>query len=112
MEFSVGPSQTVVGGQTGYAVPLIVAVTGHRDLVADEIPRIRHLVSKFLTDARTEYPDRGVSVMSSLAEGADQLVAEEAVRLGVPLIVPLPMPKDLYVSDFCLLYTSPSPRDS
>lgn len=100
MDFETAQSPTVVGGQTGFAIPLIVAVTGHRDLVADEIPRIRHLVSKFLTDARTEYPDRGVSVMSSLAEGADQLVAEEAVRLGVPLIVPLPMPKDLYVSDF------------
>jgi hypothetical protein len=93
-------SHTIVGGQAGYAIPLIVAVTGHRDLVAEEIPAIRDLVSKFLTDARTEYPDRGVTVMSSLAEGADQLVAEEAVRLGVPLIVPLPMPRELYVKDF------------
>jgi hypothetical protein len=100
METRQTQTQTIVGGQTGYAIPLIVAVTGHRDLVPEEIPRIRELVSKFFKDARDEYPDRGVTVMTSLAEGADQLVAEEAVRLGVPLIVPLPMSRELYVKDF------------
>ena len=77
-----------------------MAVTGHRDLVAEEIPAIREQVSTFLTGLRDEYQDRGVSVMSPLAEGADQLVAEEAVRLGMPLIVPLPMEKNLYAKDF------------
>jgi hypothetical protein len=38
--------------------------------------------------------------MSALAEGADQLVAEEALRLGVPVIVPLPMQRKLYIRDF------------
>lgn len=100
MEFAVTYSPTIVGGQTGFAVPLIVAVTGHRDLVASEIPKIRERVNAFLMDLRDEYPDRGVTIMSSLAEGADQLVAEEAVQLNIPLIVPLPMPKNIYVDDF------------
>ena len=38
--------------------------------------------------------------MSPLAEGADRLAAEEAITLGMPLTVPLPMPKDIYASDF------------
>ena len=38
--------------------------------------------------------------MSPLAEGADRLVAEEALTLGMPLTVPLPMPKEIYASDF------------
>ena len=38
--------------------------------------------------------------MSPLAEGADQLVAEVALELGMPLTVPLPMPKRLYLQDF------------
>ncbi|MBT5218589.1 MAG: hypothetical protein HOI35_17775 [Woeseia sp.] len=38
--------------------------------------------------------------MSALAEGADQLVAEVAVGLGIPLIVSLPMPKSIYAKDF------------
>jgi hypothetical protein len=39
-------------------------------------------------------------VMSPLAEGADRLVAEEAIALGMPLHVPLPMPRELYLQDF------------
>ena len=100
MDFTQTQSQTIVGGQAGFAVPLIVAVTGHRDLVAREIPGIRDRVDEFLTGLHDEYPDRGVSIMSSLAEGADQLVAEQAVKLGIPLIVPLPMARELYVKDF------------
>jgi len=38
--------------------------------------------------------------MSALAEGADQIVAEEAVTLRIPLIAALPMPRDIYVTDF------------
>jgi len=100
MDFTQTQSKTIVGGQAGFAVPLIVAVTGHRDLVPAESPGIRERVQEFLTNLRTEYPDRGVTVMSALAEGADRLVAEEAIQLGIPLIVPLPMPGPLYIDDF------------
>jgi hypothetical protein len=100
MDFTQTQSHTIVGGQVGFAVPLIIAVTGHRDLVAEEIPMLRERVATFLKSLRDEYPDRGVSVMSALAEGADQLVAEEALRLGVPVIVPLPMQRKLYIRDF------------
>ena len=87
-------------GSSGSAVPLVVAVTGHRDLVPAEVPRIRERVREFLGQLRDNYADRGVAVMSSLAEGADRLVADAALELGIPLTVPLPMPKDLYVQDF------------
>jgi len=45
-------------------------------------------------------PDRRLSVMSPLARGADQLVAEVALELGIELTVPLPMPRHLYLQDF------------
>ncbi|GMR17399.1 MAG: hypothetical protein BMS9Abin32_492 [Gammaproteobacteria bacterium] len=83
-----------------YALPLIVAVTGHRNLSAQEIPEIRARVRELLIWLGEQYPERLLSVMSSLAEGADQLVAEEALALGIRLIVPLPMPRDLYLQDF------------
>lgn len=38
--------------------------------------------------------------MSALAEGADRLVAEEALALGLELVVPLPMARRHYVEDF------------
>ena len=86
--------------QSSNALPLVVAVTGHRDLVAEEAPIIRQRVRLFLEDLAARYPDRQLSVMSPLAEGADQLVAEVALELGLQLTVPLPMNKALYATDF------------
>jgi hypothetical protein len=86
--------------RNSFAIPLVVAVTGHRDLVAAEIPGIRQRVQDFLKGLAEQYPDRRLTVMSSLAEGADQLVADVALELGIDLQVPLPMPKHLYLQDF------------
>ena len=83
-----------------FAIPLVVAVTGHRDLVAAEVPRIRQRVRDLFESLSTQYPDRRLTVMSPLAEGADQLVAEVALELGIDLAVSLPMPKHLYLQDF------------
>jgi hypothetical protein len=86
--------------QGDHALPLVIAVTGHRDLLASEAPELRGRVDQLLSDLAGRYPDRRISVMSPLAEGADMLVAEEAVALGAKLIVPLPMPRDIYLDDF------------
>ena len=96
--FTAGPNRRT--GARSYAVPFIVAVTGHRDLVADEIPILRSRVRDCLFSLRYEYPSRLIVVMSSLADGADRLVAEEALKLGLPLSVVLPMPRVLYEEDF------------
>lgn len=83
-----------------FAVPLVVAVTGHRDLVAGEIPGIRERARQLFRRLQDDYPDRRVQVISGLAEGADQLVAEVALQEGLPLVAVLPMPKSLYQRDF------------
>src|SRR5512141_2703183 len=95
-----GASGAAAAAALGYGVPLVVAVTGHRDLLPSEIPAIREKVRRFLSDLRDAYPGRIVAVMSPLAEGADRIVAEEAITLRMPLHVPLPMPRDLYLKDF------------
>jgi len=82
------------------AIPLVVAVTGHRDLVPEEMPMIREKVATLLRDLGERYPNRRLRVMSPLAEGADTLVAEEALAAGIELIVPLPMPREAYEADF------------
>ncbi len=82
------------------ALPLVIAVTGHRDLVPSEVPGIRDQVRTFLHKLQHLYPDRRLRVMSPLAEGADRLVAECALELDIDLTVPLPMRKDLYLDDF------------
>jgi hypothetical protein len=81
-------------------VPLVVAVTGHRDLVESELPAIRERVRAFMADLERRYPDLPIVVMSGLAAGADSLVAEEALALGLKVIAALPMPRHLYAEDF------------
>ncbi len=86
--------------QSTHALPLVIAVTGHRDLLETEVPAIRERVSRLLSELAKRYPERPITVMSPLAAGADMLVAEEALKLGLSLVVPLPMPRDLYLDDF------------
>jgi hypothetical protein len=86
--------------QEMFALPLVIAVTGHRDLVAGEVPGIRDRVRELFRQLREGYPERRLQVFSPLAEGADRLVAEEALALGVELHVVLPMPEELYLRDF------------
>ncbi len=81
-------------------LPLVIAVTGHRDLVPDELDGIRQRVRTFLTDLRERYPERTIAVMSALAEGADRLVAAVTLDLGIPLVVVLPMASEVYRQDF------------
>ena len=83
-----------------YALPLVVAVTGHRDLVAAERDDITRLVEAFLSGLARDFPDRRIQVMSSVAEGADRIVARSALRLGLELIAPLPMEPREYRKDF------------
>ncbi|HSG97547.1 MAG TPA: hypothetical protein VLA11_06115 [Woeseiaceae bacterium] len=80
--------------------PLVVGVTGHRDLVAKELPGIEAIVRELLEDLAQRFPNRRLQVMSPLAEGADRLVALVAEDLGIDLVVPLPMPENVYTQDF------------
>ena len=73
------------------SLPLVVAVTGHRDLVASETEPLRQKVRKFFLELAERFPARRLRLLSPLAEGADQLVAEIAVDLDIELVVPLPM---------------------
>jgi len=79
---------------------LTIGVTGHRDLVESELPALRDQVRAFFVDLGSEFPGLELQLISPLAEGSDQLVAEIAVELGLPLIVPLPMSQAEYENDF------------
>jgi len=83
-----------------YSAPLVVGVTGHRDLLPAEVAGIRGRVREFLMHLHGEYPDRDLVVLTPLAEGADRLVAEESLALGLPVTVALPMSRALYAEDF------------
>ena len=80
----------------GLDVPIMVSVTGHVDLVYEEVPGIREKVRRFLENLRREYPNTRVIVMSALARGADLLVSEEALDMNIHVAPVLPMPMDEY----------------
>jgi len=79
---------------------LTIGVTGHRDLLADEIPALKEKVQDFFLQLKSDYPDLDLQLMTPLAEGSDRLVADVASEMGIKLIVPLPMPQTEYEQDF------------
>jgi hypothetical protein len=82
------------------SVPLVVGVTSHRNIPAREVETIRRRVRELFAQLQRDFPTLPLVVLSALAEGGDQLVAEEALAVGAQLIAPLPLPRGLYVEDF------------
>ncbi|MDE1961897.1 MAG: hypothetical protein KGH80_09885 [Xanthomonadaceae bacterium] len=80
--------------------PLVIGVTSHRNIPAAEIEPIRRRVRELLAQLQCEFPHSPLIVLSALAEGGDQLVAEEALALGARLVAPLPLPRVIYAQDF------------
>ncbi len=76
--------------------PLIVGVTGHRDITPEARDAIADTVCGLLRHLKQRFGADAVYVLSALAQGADQLVANAAVANGLQLIAALPMPLDDY----------------
>ena len=81
-------------------IPLIVGVTSHRNIPAREVESIRLRVRDFFARLQREFPHSALVVLSALAEGGDQIAAQEALAVGAQVIAPLPLPRDLYAQDF------------
>lgn len=86
---------------------LSIGVTGHRFL--SDIPKLQTGIDEALDWINQTYPDESWSVLSSLAEGADQLIVERIIvrRPDANLIVPLPLEEPEYINDF----TTPESRE-
>ncbi len=82
--------------------PLVIGVTGHRDLRPDDLPHLERKVKHIFERLRERYGSTPLLVLSPLAEGADRLVARVGLldEVGARLVVPLPMPAALYEDDF------------
>ena len=79
---------------------LLVGVTGHRKLRAQDIESLKAQVREFFRDLQTCYPQLPLVVLSPLAEGADGLVADVAFEMRLRVIAPLPLPVESYRLDF------------
>jgi hypothetical protein len=83
-------------------LPLVIGVTGHRDLRTEDVPRLEEAVRKIFADLRGLYPKTPLVLLSALAEGADRLAARVALEkdVGVRLVATLPMSPEQYKEDF------------
>lgn len=80
-----------------------IGVTGHRILA--EVEKIEAGIGEALRGLERKFPGEPLAVISSLAEGADRLVARQVLaKPHSRLIVPLPLPESEYLQDF------PGPR--
>jgi hypothetical protein len=76
-----------------------IGVTGHRRCA--HVTRIRAGIREAFTAIERAFGVRRFAVISALAEGADRLVAHEALSRGdAGLIVPLPFAVADYLADF------------
>jgi hypothetical protein len=79
--------------------PLVVGVTGHRVLA--ELGRIEAGIDRALAGIRGAFGGRPLRIRSALAEGADRLVADRALRIaGTTLEAVLPLPPEDFMNDF------------
>ena len=81
-------------------ISLIVGVTGHRHLRGEDEPVLRRAVREELKKLQKACPHTPVKLLSSFAEGGDQLCAQEAKKLGIGLIGALPMDREEFRKDF------------
>ncbi|MGA2502660.1 MAG: hypothetical protein ABSG01_01055 [Anaerolineales bacterium] len=81
-------------------MPIIaVGVTGHRHLT--EIDKIMTGVERVIQRLVATFPGTNFRVLSSLAEGADRILANRLLDIpNATLWAPLPLPQDEYLNDF------------
>ena len=82
------------------SIPIVVGVTGHRDLRAEDIPTLKQTVRTELQKLQAAYPHSPFVMLSSLAAGADTLCAEIGLELGMRLVCPLPFAESDYRANY------------
>jgi len=76
-----------------------LGVSGHR--VLGDIEGVWNLIDTALEVIATAHADANLRIISPLAEGADRMVAQQALdKLNASLVVPLPLPITEYMQDF------------
>ncbi len=81
-------------------MPLVVGITGHRNIVAAEEADVRRRLRAFFETLRRDFPQLPLAVLSPLAVGGDQWAAQEGLAVGARLIAALPMSREQYLDDF------------
>ncbi|MFO0912564.1 MAG: hypothetical protein U0795_06390 [Pirellulales bacterium] len=87
-------------GLSSVLVPIVVAVTGHRDLRPEDSDQLQRATADCFRRLKALYPASPIRLLSGLAEGADRLVARVALNESIELAAVLPMEAAEYERDF------------
>jgi hypothetical protein len=87
-------------GSRSERIPLVFGVSGHRDLIPADLPKLHEQLRSVFARFRAAYPATPFELITPLAEGADRLAAEVALTADIGLLVPLPMKRKEYERDF------------
>ena len=79
-------------------IPVIVGITGHRDIRREDEDKLRKAVREELKKLQAVCPHSRLVVLTSLARGADMLCAGVAEEMGFPLYIVLPMEKETFAN--------------
>ncbi|KZX11267.1 hypothetical protein [Methanobrevibacter curvatus] len=81
-------------------IPIVIGVSGHRDLRIQDISKLESIVNSEISNLMEKYPNSPFLLLSSLAEGADQLCAKIALELDIDVVAPLPRDLEDFKRDF------------
>jgi len=79
---------------------IVIGVTGHRDLLAADLPMLEKTILEHLSAFDNAFPTRPKWLLTGLAEGADQLAARCAIDLHWQVGAVLALPVNQFEQDF------------
>ena len=82
-------------------LPLIIGITGHRDIAQTSKPAVEKALRRVFTDLRKSCPHTPLLLLSPLAEGADRIATKVFLELPhTQLVIPMPMDLASYRETF------------
>lgn len=81
-------------------IPIVVGVTGHRDIGFEQIAAVEASVTAELKKLKNRYAGSPFVLLSGLAEGGDRIAARCALALGIPVVGVLALPQAEFEQDF------------
>jgi len=107
------PGSNANGASPAARLPLIIGVTGHRDIPQDDHDAVEAACISFFSSIADQYTHTPLYLLSGLAEGADRIAASAFLKLRAKrsaefsdvcscwkLVAVLPMPDETYRNDF------------
>jgi hypothetical protein len=89
---------------TDNKLPIILGVTGHRNIKEKDYDNLKSSVRKIFDSLEDKYSSTPIILLTPLADGADRLVAkvalEEKYLNKIKIVIPLPFDEDIYKDTF------------